>query len=110
MKIWSGAFWGVSLSGFKLSLIYDFFIMANQLTLVVKKTVSISEFKSKSHFYVRDVDENGIHIIITKHRKPIAEVQPIIKLKTGSNPLKDSVLLEKDIVSPIDTDWEVLED
>lgn len=76
----------------------------------MKKTVSITEFKSKCLSYMRDVDEKGIHITITKHDKPIAEVQPIIKRKRESIPLKDSVLMQKDILSPIDTDWEVLED
>lgn len=67
-----------------------------------EKTVSITDFKSKCLSYMRDVDEKGVHIIITKHGKSIAEVQPVMHEKTDSNPLKGSVLMQKDILSPID--------
>jgi len=76
----------------------------------MKKIVSITEFKSKCLSYMRDVDKKGVHIIITKHGKSIAEVQPVIQKKDGANPLKNSVLVQKDILSPIDTGWEVLND
>lgn len=76
----------------------------------MKKKVSITEFKSKCLSYMRDVDEKGAHIIITKHGKSIAEVQPVQKSTSETNPLKGSVLLQKDIISPIETDWEALQD
>jgi prevent-host-death family protein len=76
----------------------------------MKKTVSITEFKSKCLSYIRDVDEKGVHLVITKHGKSIAEVQPVLNKRSGQNPLKDSVLKQDDILSPIDTDWEVLKE
>lgn len=76
----------------------------------MKKTVSITEFKSKCLSYMRDVDEKGIHIVVTKHGKSIAEVQPVLHKHSGQNPLKDSVLKQKDILSPIDTEWEALKE
>lgn len=74
----------------------------------MKKTISITEFKSKCLSYMREVDEKGIHIIITKHGKSIAEVQPVIHQQAGSNPLKGSVIMQKDLISPIDIGWEAL--
>ena len=76
----------------------------------MKKTVSITEFKSKCLSYLRDVDEKGVHLVITKHGKSIAEVQPVLSERSGQNPLKGSVLKQDDILSPIHTDWEVLKE
>ena len=76
----------------------------------MKKTVSITEFKSKCLSHIRDVDEKGVHIVVTKHGKSIAEVQPILKKQSGENPLKDSVLKQVDIISTIDTEWEALKE
>lgn len=76
----------------------------------MKKTVSITEFKSKCLFYMRDVDQKGVHIVVTKHGKSVAEVQPIINKQSGGNPLKDSVLKQVDIISPIDTEWEAFKE
>ena len=76
----------------------------------MKKTVSITEFKSKCLSYMRDVDEKGVHIVVTKHGKSIAEVQPVLNKQSDQNPLKDSVLKQEDLVSPIDTEWEVLKE
>ena len=76
----------------------------------MKKKVSITEFKSKCLSNMRDLDKKGAHIIITKHGKSIAEVQPVLKSESETNPLKGSVLLQKDIISPIETEWEVLQD
>jgi len=59
---------------------------------------------------MRDVDEKGVHIVVTKHGKSIAEVQPILKKQSGENPLKDSVLKQVDIISTIDTEWEALKE
>lgn len=71
----------------------------------MKKTVSITEFKSKCHSYVRDVDEKGVHLVITKHGKPIAEIQPVLQKQSGQNPLRNSVLKQGDLISPVNLDW-----
>jgi len=73
------------------------------------KTISITEFKAKCLSYIREVNEKGMHIIITKHGKTIAEVQPPAR-KNEVNPLKGSVLMQKDIISPVETEWEALKD
>jgi prevent-host-death family protein len=75
----------------------------------MKQTVSITEFKSKCLAYMRDVDEKGAHLIITKHGKSIAEVQPVAPEQAGSNPLKGSVIFQKDLISSVEADWEALE-
>jgi len=59
---------------------------------------------------MRDVEKKGIHIIITKHGKTIAEVQPLSRNNDKANPLKGSVLMQKDIISPVETEWEALKD
>ena len=76
----------------------------------MKKTVSITEFKSKCLSHIRDVDKKRVHIVVMKHGKSIAEVQPILKKQSGENPLKDSVLKQVDIISTIDTEWEALKE
>lgn len=75
----------------------------------MKKEVSITEFKSKCLSLMRDVEKKGVRIIITKHGKTIAEVQPPDRKNEG-NPLKGSVLMQKDIISPVETEWEALKD
>jgi antitoxin (DNA-binding transcriptional repressor) of toxin-antitoxin stability system len=45
-------------------------------------------------------------LLVTDHGKPLARVLPYPSRE--ANPLKDSIVLETDIVSPIDDNWAAL--
>lgn len=71
----------------------------------IKTTISVTEFKSKCLEILREVQEEQVTYVITKHNKVVAEVSPS-KAQASENPLKNSVLFETDIISPIDETWE----
>ena len=46
-------------------------------------------------------------LVVTKHGKPVAQLVPVSQdISQSENPLKNSIVFEKDIVSPIDVKWE----
>lgn len=65
------------------------------------KTIPTTEFKTRCLALLREVAENHETLIVTKHGKPVARVLPY-SAPSDVNPLKDSVLFETDLVSPID--------
>jgi prevent-host-death family protein len=79
----------------------------------VKKKVSVSKFKATCLELLREIQETGQSILITKHGKPIAEVYPP-QSKRGRSPIgimKGRGEILGDIVSPAAPagEWEALE-
>ncbi|MCH8494431.1 MAG: type II toxin-antitoxin system Phd/YefM family antitoxin [Balneolales bacterium] len=72
----------------------------------MKKTISITEFKARCLEIIREVQEDAVSYTVTKHDKVVAEVSKPTADLSGINPLKDSILHEDDLVSPIDETWE----
>lgn len=70
------------------------------------KSISVSEFKAKCLDIIREVQEENVSYTITKHRKVVAQVNPLTPPDTNENPLKDAILFMGDVVSPIDVEWE----
>jgi len=70
----------------------------------IKTTISVTEFKSKCLEILREVQEEQVTYVITKHNKVVAEVSPS-KAQDSDNPLQNSVLFESDLISPIDETW-----
>ena len=70
------------------------------------KTIPTTEFKTRCLALLREVAENHETLIVTKHGKPVARVLPY-SAPSDLNLLKDSVLFETDLVSPIDEAWDV---
>ncbi len=70
------------------------------------KTISVTEFKTRCLALLSEVAEHHETLIVTKHGKPVARVLPYAA-ESDVNPLKDSVLFETDLVSPIDEAWDV---
>jgi len=68
-------------------------------------SISVTEFKAKCLEILREVQEDQVTYIITKHSKIVAEVGPS-KSDTSSSPLKNSIIFETDLISPIDVVWE----
>lgn len=73
------------------------------------KTIASSEFKARCLALLNLVRENHETLIITKHGKPVAQVVPFVE-KSQENPLKDSIVFEKDVISPIDAEWDAVND
>jgi prevent-host-death family protein len=70
-------------------------------------SVQAGTFKAKCLQLMDEVNEKHVSIIITKHGKPIAKLVPIEQTPVDFfGCLKDTVNIDKDIVAPIDVDWE----
>jgi len=71
------------------------------------KKIPAGKFKSQCLSILKEVAEKHEIIIVTKHGKPLVKVIPYSNSETvKKNPLKDSILFEKDIVAPIEVEWE----
>mgnify|MGYP001546228592 CR=1 FL=1 len=72
------------------------------------KTISASQFKAKCLALLDEVASTHERLVVTKHGKPVAYLSPYEESKEkATNPLKGSIVFEKDLISPIDEDWEV---
>ena len=71
------------------------------------KTIPAGKFKAKCLALLDEVALTHEVLVVTKHGKPVACLTPYSTSEpVESNPLKGSVVFEKDIISPIDVDWE----
>lgn len=71
------------------------------------KTIPAGEFKAHCLSLLKELSQKHEPIVVTKYGKPIARVEPIKKTtQKEQNPLKDSILFEKNIIDPIDAGWE----
>lgn len=71
-----------------------------------QKVIKASEFKAKCLHLMDHVAKNNQELIITKHHKPIAKLVPFKNKPEslfGIN--KDKIKILKDIVPPIDVEW-----
>lgn len=68
-------------------------------------TVSYNAFTENSKLYLDGIVASNQEIVILKDKKPVFKVLPI-NTNNSSNLLKDSILFEADIVSPISDTWE----
>ena len=74
---------------------------------VILKTIPASEFKVHCLAFLKEVSQKQKTIVVTQYGKPIAKLVPIMnEIEQHSNPLKDSILFEKNIIDPIDVEWE----
>jgi prevent-host-death family protein len=72
----------------------------------VMKTIAAGQFKAQCLAILDDVAMAHDEVVVTKHGKPIASVVPCKKALTSEkNPLKNSILFEDDIVSPVSGEW-----
>jgi prevent-host-death family protein len=73
------------------------------------KTMAISKFKAYALKILDQVAKSQESIVITKRGKPLAEVVPFRKSDKNPVPgkLADTLVFEKDIVSPLGEDmWD----
>jgi prevent-host-death family protein len=70
-------------------------------------SIQAGNFKAKCLQLMDEVNEKHIHIIITKHGKPIAMLTPINDTPVSFfGCLKGTVAIQKNIIDPIDVSWE----
>lgn len=71
------------------------------------KTVSATEFKSRCLALIDEVQRTGHRLLITRHGKPVVEIGPSKPASSmHSNPLRDSILYQDDLLSPIAQTWD----
>ncbi|HJW13078.1 MAG TPA: type II toxin-antitoxin system Phd/YefM family antitoxin [Thermoanaerobaculia bacterium] len=66
-----------------------------------QKTVPAGEFKARCLALLDEVAETGKPLLVTKRGKPVARLVPV----EAPPSLLHSVKKEKDLVSPIEEDW-----
>ena len=74
------------------------------------KTMGISKFKSHALQILDQVAKTQEIIVITKRGKPLAQITPYRTPELNSRPgrLADTLVFEKDIISPLGEEmWEV---
>jgi len=75
----------------------------------MSRRITASEFKAKCLALMDEVARTGVAIVITKHRKPVAELVPHRSCtQTARGILKNELFIDGDIISPIDAEWDAL--
>ncbi len=69
------------------------------------KTISAAHFKAKCLALMDKVQSSQETLVVTKHGKPVVKIVPY-RENESENPLKDSIVFEKDLVGPLDVEWE----
>ena len=73
------------------------------------KTIGVSQFKTHAVKILDQIAKTHEEIIITKHGKPVAQIIPYRNNSKNPVPgkLADSLIFEKDIISPLENEmWE----
>lgn len=70
------------------------------------KTVPVGKFKTHCLSLLNEVTKTHESLVITKYGRPVARVVPFSSASnSGENPLKNSIVFEKDLIDPIDVAW-----
>ena len=73
-------------------------------------SIGAGEFKVKCLQLLDEVAETREPLVITKFGKPVATLIPMPPKLKLRGALKDSVLFEGDIVSPLENEWEAAQE
>jgi prevent-host-death family protein len=71
------------------------------------RKIEASELRKNCVAILREIEETGNRVIITKNGRPVAELVPHNPNKLYGI-LKDQMEIVGDIISPIDVEWEAL--
>lgn len=76
------------------------------------KTIAAGEFKAKCLQLMNLVRDTHQSIVITKHNVPIAKLTPVNEEPDVDvfGCMKNTVAIKDDIINPIDTHWEVVDE
>jgi prevent-host-death family protein len=73
------------------------------------RSIAAGKFKAQCLALLDEVARTHTEIVVTKYGRPVACVCPYEGEARGrANPLKGSIVSEKDILAPVDADWDVL--
>lgn len=71
------------------------------------RTIKASEFKARCLQLMDEVDATGEEIIITKNGRPVSKLAPVHERPiTIIGAMRDSVVIEGDILLSLDIEWE----
>lgn len=71
------------------------------------KQIPAGQFKARCLAILDEVAEKRTPYTVTKHGKPVARIVPCPGSPAAPvNPLENSVVFQKDIVSPVEEEWE----
>jgi prevent-host-death family protein len=72
----------------------------------IGRTIGAGQFKAICLRILDEVEQTRETVVITKHGKPVAQLTPMPAKQPLFGAMKDSVLWEGDIVSPLEDEWE----
>ncbi|MCB5189344.1 type II toxin-antitoxin system Phd/YefM family antitoxin [Methylobacillus arboreus] len=75
-------------------------------TVIMQTTIGAGDFKAKCLKLLDDVANSREPLIITKHGKAVAKLVPMPLEPELFGVMAQSVKQERDIVSPLENDWE----
>ena len=67
-------------------------------------TIAYTSFNEKPEYYMNEIFNNKEDAVILKNGMPFLKIFPVVD-DIKINPLKNSIIYETDIISPIDVDW-----
>jgi prevent-host-death family protein len=77
--------------------------------IVHQETIKASEFKAKCLQLMDEVKVTGKEVIITKNGEPVSKLVPFKKRpKTLFGAHKKVVKVHREIISPLDEEWEAM--
>jgi prevent-host-death family protein len=68
--------------------------------------IPAGEFKAKCLQLLDEVAASREPLVITKYGKPVAQLVPMPPATKLRGALEGTILFEKDIISPLENDWE----
>jgi len=71
----------------------------------METTIGAGDFKAKCLKLLDEVANHREALVITKRGKPVARLVPMPATTPLFGAMAGSVLTERDIVAPVDTDW-----
>jgi prevent-host-death family protein len=71
-----------------------------------ERTVPAGEFKAKCLQILDEVNRSREPVTVTKRGKPVARIVSVSQKKSAFASMADTVLMETDIVSPVDDPWD----
>lgn len=72
----------------------------------MESSIGAGDFKAKCLQLLNEIAEHRETLIITKRGKPIARLVPVEPEQALFGALRGSVVEERDIIAPIDAEWE----
>lgn len=74
--------------------------------MLQSREIGAAEFKARCLEVMDEVERLGIEVVITKHRRPVVRLVPAHPRGAFCGSLRGLVLSEKDLVEPVDVEWE----